>query len=78
MINLRNTLRHLGVHIRKKIYMFGDVNTVIDSSITLHAKKHKRHMALSLHRVREAIAAKIISHHFIRGAITPADVLSKH
>ena len=32
----------------------------------------------SFHRVREAIAAKIVSYHFIKGVINPADILSKH
>jgi hypothetical protein len=38
----------------------------------------KRHIALSWHRVRKAIAAKVL--HFIHapGAVNPADVLSKH
>jgi len=35
-------------------------------------------MALSYHRVREAIAAKIINFQHIRGNINPADILSKH
>ena len=39
---------------------------------------HKRHVALSFHRVRESIAAKIISYHFIEGKYNPADVMSKH
>ena len=43
-----------------------------------HRKRHKRHAALSFHRVRESIAAKIISYHFIEGKHNPADVLSKH
>ena len=46
--------------------------------MTPHGKIHKRHVALSFHRVREAIAAKIISYHFIDGKDNPADVLSKH
>ena len=33
---------------------------------------------LIFHRVREAIAVKIIAHHLINGKINPEDVLSKH
>jgi hypothetical protein len=33
---------------------------------------------LSFHRVRAAIAAKVLSFHFIDGADNPADILSKH
>ena len=37
-------------------HMFGDNKSVVDSSTKIHAKLHKRHTALSFHRVREAIA----------------------
>ena len=78
IIDLRNTLRYLGVPLRKKSFMFGDNRSVADSSMTPHAKIHKRHVALSFHRVREAIAAKIVAYYFIPGEINPADILSKH
>ena len=74
----RQTLRYLGVPVRPVTYMFGDNESVVDSSSRPHAKLHKRHMALSYHRVREAIAAKIINFQHIRGNINPADILSKH
>ena len=78
ILDLRNTLRYLGVPIKTKSFMFGDNRSVVDSSMTPHAKIHKRHVALSFHRVREAIAAKIIGYYFINGEINPADILSKH
>jgi hypothetical protein len=56
IINLRCTLRYLGVPVRERNYMFGDNKSVFDSSIALHAKLHKRHTMLSFHSVREAIA----------------------
>ena len=77
-IDLQTTLHYLGVPICTKSYMFGDNKSVVDSSITLHAKLHKHHMALSFHRVREAIAAKIIAFYHIMGEMNPADILSKH
>ena len=77
-IDWRLTLRYLGVPIRKCAYMFGDNKSVIDSSMIPHIKLHKRHTALSLHRVREAIAGGIILFHHIDGKVNPADVLSKH
>ncbi len=46
--------------------------------MTPHAKLHKRHTALSFHRVRKAIAARVVRFHFIPGTINPADILSKH
>ena len=77
-IDLRNTLRYLGVNIRVKSYMFGDNESVVNSSTLPHAKLHKRHTALSFHRVREAIASGILDFYHIRSEDNPADILSKH
>jgi hypothetical protein len=77
-IDLRTLLRYLGVPIRKTAFMFGDNESVVNSSTTPHAKLHKRHSALSFHRVREAIAAKIVRYHHIRSEDNPADILSTH
>jgi hypothetical protein len=41
IIDLRNTLRFLGVPIREKRYMFGDNKSVVDSSMQLNTKLHK-------------------------------------
>jgi hypothetical protein len=57
--------------------MFGDNKLVVNSSMELHAKLHKRHTMLSFHRVREAIASGIVGFYFIPGEINPADILSK-
>jgi len=58
--------------------MFGDNQSVVDSSTIPHAKLHKRHNALSFHHVWEAIAGAIIGFHHIDGNESPADMLSKH
>jgi hypothetical protein len=44
----------------------------------LNAKLHKRHTMLSFHRVREAIAASIVTFHFLSGDDNPDDIFSKH
>jgi hypothetical protein len=77
-VDLRNTLRYLGVPIRDKSYMFGDNESVTNSSMQVHAKLHKRHNILSFHRVREAVAAGIVGFYHIPGSTNPADILSKH
>jgi hypothetical protein len=77
-IYFRNTWRFLGVPISDKSFMFGDNKSVADSSMQLHAKLHKRHIMLFFHRVREAIAAGIVTFHFLSGDDNPADILSKH
>ena len=75
IIDLRNTLRYLGVHIMSKAYMFGDnkSNSTIPQSIL-----NKRHNMLSYHRVREAIAAKILEFHWCSSGQNRSDILSKH
>ena len=78
IVNHRNMLRYMGVPIEKISYLFGDNKSVVDSSSIPHAKLHKRHNALSYHRVREAIASKILAFIYIPGQINPADILSKH
>ena len=77
-MELRTTLRYLGVRIRPTNYMFGDNKSVVDSSVMPHSRLHKRHMALAFHRVREAIAAKIVAFYHIGGDENVADILSKH
>ena len=78
VIELRTSLRYLGVPLRERSYMFGDNQSVVDSSMTIHAKLHKRHTMLSFHRVREAIASGMLLFFHIPGAINPADIVSKH
>jgi hypothetical protein len=78
IIDLRLTLCYLGVPSREKSFMFGDNESIINSATQVHAKLHKRHTMLSFHRVREAIASKMVAFNFIPGDINPADILSKH
>ena len=78
IIDLRNTLRYLGVPVNERSYMFGDNESVVNSASILHAKLHKRHTALSFHRVREAVASKYVGFYFLPGTSNPADILSKH
>ena len=78
IIDLRNTFRYLGVPVNDRSYMFGDNESVVNSSSKPDAKLHKRHTALSFHRVREAIASKMLTFLFLDGDKNPADLLSKH
>ena len=78
IIDIRTTLRYLGVPIRDKSYMFGDNRSVVTSSTIPNSTISKRHHLASYHRVREAIAAKYISFHWKDGKSNPADILSKH
>ena len=57
--------------------MFGDNKSVVNSSMDLTSRLHKRHMILSYHRVREAIAANILKFNYLPGKYNPADIQSK-
>ena len=78
IIDIRTTLRYLGIPIRDKSYMFGDNRSVVTSSTIPNSTISKRHHLASYHRVREAIAAKYISFHWKDSKSNPADILSKH
>ena len=78
IIELRNSLRYLGVPIDGPAMMFGDNESVVNTASMPHSKLHKRHNALSYHKTRDAIAAGILRFHHIPGSTNPADVLSKH
>jgi hypothetical protein len=72
------TLKYLGVRVRPRAHMFGDNDAVVNSASIPQSKLHKRHMALSYHRVREAIASGFLQFHHIPGESNPADIVSKH
>jgi hypothetical protein len=70
------SLRYLGVPVRES-FMFGDNESVVNSSNIPAGELHNRHIALSWHIVRESIDAKILYFIHIPGAINPSDMLSK-
>ena len=51
---------------------------MVTSPTLPHSTLSKRHNILAFHRVREAIAAKIIDFHWIRSEHNLSDMLSKH
>ena len=78
IMDMRYTLRYLGVLIKSNSYMFGD-NMSVETSPTLpHSTVSKKYNILAFHRVREAIAAKIIDFHWIESEYNLSDMLSKH
>ena len=77
-MDMRYTLRYLGVPITSKSYMFGDNWSVVSHATSPHSTLSKRHNILAFHRVREAIAAKIIDFHCIQSEYNLSDMLSKH
>jgi hypothetical protein len=75
IVDLQMTLCYLGIPIQEKSYVFRDNKTVIDASLTPHAKLHKRHNALSFHRVQEAVASKYFTIFHLPGKYNPANIL---
>ena len=77
IMDMRYTLRMLGVPV-KTSYMFGDNQSVLTNSTVPHSQLNKRHNALAYHRVREAIASRVLKFFHITGKKNPSDKLSKH
>ena len=78
MIDLRQTFRYLGIPIHDTSYIFGDNETMIQSSSFPYARLHKRHNILSYHFVRSMISRGFIALHHIRSANNLAGILTKH
>ena len=76
--DIRQTLRYFGVPIKSKAYMFGNNKSVVTSTTVSHSLLGKRHNILSYHRVREAIAAKILVFHWCDSSQNKSNILSKH
>jgi hypothetical protein len=76
VIDLKLTLGYMGIKVVKSI-MFGDNQSVVTSASIPQSKLNKRHVALSYHRVREAIAQGVLEFYHIDGKVNPADMLSK-
>ena len=78
IIDLRITLRYMGVPLKGPAFMFGDNESVVKSSTIPSSTLKKRHNSLSYHTVRAAIAAGFIKFWHIPGKENIADVLTKH
>ena len=80
-INIRYYLRCLGIPIPHDgsypTKIFGDNFSIIQSASNPKADISKKHVALSFHFVREAIAAGIISPYWLKGEFNLSDILTK-
>jgi len=77
IMDLRYTLRMLGIPVQGKSWLFCDNMSVVISSTIPKSTIKKRHNALAYHRTREAVAAGIVRIHHIRSEENPADILTK-
>jgi len=78
LIDLRYTLRMLGVPIEREAYLFGDNESVVKNATIPHSQLAKRWNALSYHRVREAIAAGWLVFKHLLGRFNVSDCLTKN
>ena len=78
IMDIRQTLIYLGAPIGAKSFLFGDNRSVVTSMTLPHSTLMKRHNILAFHRVREAIAAKLMAFYWIQSAYNLSDMLSKH
>ena len=78
IMDIRETLRYLGAPIGPKSFLFGDNRSVVTSATLPHSTLTKRHNIHAFHRVREAIAAKLMASYWIQSAYNLSDMLSKH
>ena len=60
-VELRYNLRMLGVEVKGTSFLFGDNLSMIKNSSMPHSMLKKRQLANNYHRVREAVAAGIVS-----------------
>ena len=70
-------LRMLGVPIEKTSLLMGDNNSVLLNTTLPSSMLKKKHLGCSYHRIREAVAAKIIDFAYIPSEHNYADILTK-
>jgi hypothetical protein len=76
-ITIRYMLRSLGIPVNEPTKLFGDNLGVIQNASMPEATLQKKHTAISFHRVRECVAAKIIAPYAINGKDNFADIFTK-
>ena len=77
IIEMRYKLRMLGVPIKGGLLMLGNNMSVIQNCSLPSSTLKKKHNVITYHRVREAIAARVIQLAHIRSEENYADVLTK-
>jgi hypothetical protein len=77
VLNKLSTFVSLSAFLGSKSYLFGYNKSVVDSSMQVHAKLHKRLTMLPFYCVREAVASGMIVFSLIPGELIPADMLGK-
>ena len=76
-ISIRYMLRCLGIPVTRPTDLFGDNFGVIQSAEIPEGELKKKHIAISYHYVREAIAGKIVNAHWCKSRENFADICTK-
>ena len=76
-MEFRYKLRMMGMPISGASLLFCDNKGVVLNTTLPSSTLKKKHNAIAYHRVREAVAAKIINIHHIDGKENVADLLTK-
>jgi hypothetical protein len=76
-VEFRYALRMLGVEVDGPAMMFGDNKSVIINTTMPSSQLKKKHNSIAYHRVREAIAAKIINFFHVKSEDNFTDILTK-
>ena len=74
-MDIRQTLRYLGAPIGSKSFLFRNGSVVTSATLPPDSRHHN---ILAFHRVREAIAAKLMAFYWIPSASNLSDMLSQH
>ncbi|KAL7455007.1 hypothetical protein ACHAWC_006593 [Mediolabrus comicus] len=72
------TLQYLGVPIKDTPILVGDNKTVVDAATVPDSRLHKRHLMLTFHFLKAAIASKAYRYSWIDGKDNVSDILTKH
>ena len=77
IIELGYTLRMLGVPLDKPALMLGDNMSVVLNTTVPSSVLKKKHLGIDYHKVRKAVAAKVLSFAHVRSEDNLADILTK-
>ena len=77
VMDLRYKLRMLGVPVNDASIVLGDNQSTITSATIPSSNLKKKHNAIAYHRIREAVAAKIVNLFYVPSADNLADTLTK-
>ena len=77
VMDIQATIRALGAPLDGEAWLFGDNESVVTSFTIPHSDLGKRHNFLSCHRVRAAVAHKVMKFCHVRTHQNIADVLTK-